>query len=186
MLVTSLLISSNHPLLSPLLHFAVPLLFANRQILMFLCLRFISFIDNFEFFSRLGLDGLSHNVRNEVVGGRLNRRSAISSLRHLTIIGILAKVLEQSFAEILKLNLGELLQFIFDLVNLVVKLIDLVGNILLVELAALDDFRDKDKLLGVGQRREESEPRVLHCHHLDGLLLVTCLHGVCSKYGEGL
>ena len=110
----------------------------------------------------------------------------MSNFHRLTITGILAKVLDQSLAKIFKLNRGELHQLIFDRVNLVVQLINLVGNILLVELAAPDDLGDKDKLLGVRKLREVSEPRVLHGHHLVGLLLVTCLNGVFSKGGEGL
>lgn len=151
---------------------------------MFLGLHLIPFIVSIHYFSHLSL-GSSRNARKEAVAS-LERNSFMSSIHHLTITGILAKVLEQSLAKIFKLNLGELHQFIFDRVNLVVQLINLVGNILLVELAAPDDLGDKDKLLRVGELREVSEPRVLHSHHLVGLLLVTCLNGVCSKGGEGL
>lgn len=110
----------------------------------------------------------------------------MSRLLDFTSIGILVKVIDQSLTKILKLRLSELLQFILDRVNLVVQLINLVGNILLVELATLDDLGDKDKLLRVREPRKVTNPRVLHCHHLVSLLLVTGLNSVFSKGGEGL
>ncbi len=91
----------------------------------------------------------------------------------LGIVALFAKLLNDGFSKELELFLCELHQLVLNIIDLGMKLVDLVTHIFLIEFLSVDNLGDKDELFGVRQGRIETQPGVLHHNHLLSFLLVT-------------
>ena len=104
----------------------------------------------------------------------------------LATVALFGQLLDNGFTKELKLFLSEMLQLFFNIVDLGVKLFDLVTVIVLVELLTVDNLGDKDELFGVRLSRVETQPGVLHHDHLTSFLLVTLGHRRAHEVSECL